>query len=131
MFDQLSEKLRGTINTLAGRARLTEKNIADSMREVRVALLEADVSLAVTRRFTEDVKARAIGAEVTSSLQPGQVFVRIVRDELVRLMGDSNDQLNLSVPPPAAISLPGYRVRGKPPPLANSADLSNPAQENP
>ena len=113
MFDQLSEKLRGTINTLAGRARLTEKNIADSMREVRVALLEADVSLEVTRRFTEDVKARAIGAEVTSSLQPGQVFIRIVRDELVRLMGNSNDQLNLSVPPPAAVFIAGLQGAGK------------------
>ena len=112
MFDQLSEKLRGTINTLAGRARLTEKNIADSMREVRVALLEADVSLEVTRRFTEDVKARAIGAEVTSSLQPGQVFIRIVRDELVRIMGNSNDQLNLSVPPPAAIFIAGLQGAG-------------------
>ena len=100
MFDQLSEKLRGTIKSLGGQARLTEKNIVDSMREVRVALLEADVSLEVTRKFIEDVKARAIGAEVTASLQPGQVFVGIVQDELVRLMGSANDRLNLAVRPP-------------------------------
>ncbi len=113
MFDQLSEKLRATIKSLGGQARLTEKNIADSMREVRVALLEADVSLEVTRKFIEDVKARAIGAEVTASLQPGQVFVGIVRDELVRLMGNANDRINLSVRPPAVIFIAGLQGAGK------------------
>ncbi len=113
MFDQLSEKLRGTIKSLGGQARLTEKNIADSMREVRVALLEADVSLEVTRKFIEDVKARAVGAEVTSSLQPGQVFVGIVRDELVRLMGSANDRINLAVRPPAVIFVAGLQGAGK------------------
>ena len=113
MFDQLSEKLRVTIKSLGGQARLTEKNIADSMREVRVALLEADVSLEVTRKFTEDVKARAIGAKVTASLQPGQAFVGIVRDELVRLMGNANDRLNLSVRPPAVIFIAGLQGAGK------------------
>ncbi len=113
MFDQLSEKLRGTIKSLGGQARLTEKNIADSMREVRVALLEADVSLEVTRKFIEDVKARAIGAEVTASLQPGQVFVSIVQDELVRLMGSANDRLNLAVRPPAVIFIAGLQGAGK------------------
>ncbi len=113
MFDQLSEKLRATIKSLGGQARLTEKNIADSMREVRVALLEADVSLEVTRKFTEDVKARALGAEVTASLQPGQVFVGIVRDELVRLMGNANDRINLSAPPPAVIFVAGLQGAGK------------------
>ncbi len=113
MFDQLSEKLRGTIKSLGGQARLTEKNIADSMREVRVALLEADVSLEVTRKFIEDVKARAIGAEVTASLQPGQVFVGIVQDELVRLMGSANDRLNLAVRPPAVIFIAGLQGAGK------------------
>jgi len=113
MFDQLSEKLRGTIKSLGGQARLSEKNIADSMREVRVALLEADVSLEVTRKFIEDVKARAIGAEVTASLQPGQVFVGIVQDELVRLMGSANDRLNLAVRPPAVIFIAGLQGAGK------------------
>ena len=113
MFDQLSEKLRATIKSLGSQARLTEKNIADSMREVRVALLEADVSLEVTRKFTEDVKARAIGAEVTASLQPGQVFVGVVRDELVRLMGNANDRINLSVRPPAVILVAGLQGAGK------------------
>ncbi len=113
MFDQLSEKLRVTIKSLGGQARLTEKNIADSMREVRVALLEADVSLEVVRKFIEDVKARAVGAEVTASLQPGQVFVGIVRDELVRLMGAANDRINLSARPPAVIFIAGLQGAGK------------------
>ncbi len=113
MFDQLSEKLRVTVKSLGGQARLTEKNIADSMREVRVALLEADVSLEVTRKFIEDVKARALGAGVTASLQPGQVFVGIVRDELVRLMGHANDRINLSARPPAVIFIAGLQGAGK------------------
>ena len=113
MFDQLSEKLRSTIKSLGGQARLTEKNIADSMREVRVALLEADVSLEVTRKFIEDVKARALGAEVTANLQPGQAFIGIVRDELVRLMGNANDRINLAVPPPAVIFVAGLQGAGK------------------
>ncbi len=113
MFNQLSDKFRGTIKTLSGRARLTESNISDAMREVRIALLEADVSLEVTRGFIEDVKQRAIGAEVISSLQPGQLVVKIVQEELVKLMGEVNENLNLATRPPAVIFVAGLQGAGK------------------
>jgi signal recognition particle subunit SRP54 len=87
MFDQLSDKLRGTIKTLSGRGRLTESNISDAMREVRIALLEADVSLDVTKEFVEHVKARSVGTEVLGSLQPGQAVIKVVQEELKNLMG--------------------------------------------
>ncbi|MCY3769718.1 MAG: signal recognition particle protein [Gammaproteobacteria bacterium] len=113
MFDQLSEKLRGTAKKLSGRGRLTEANISDAMREVRIALLEADVSLEVTRLFVEQVRARAVGREVLGSLQPGQAVIKVVQEELIRLMGDSNDSLNLAVRPPATIFLAGLQGAGK------------------
>ena len=113
MFDQLSEKLRGTAKKLTGRGRLTEANISDALREVRIALLEADVSLEVTRLFVEQVRARAVGREVLGSLQPGQAVIKVVQEELVRLMGDSNDSLNLAVRPPATIFLAGLQGAGK------------------
>lgn len=113
MFDQLSEKLRGTIKSLSGRGRLTEANIADAMREVRIALLEADVSLEVTRGFIDTVRERAIGSEVLGALRPGQAVVKIVQEELVRLMGETNDALNLSVRPPAVIFVAGLQGAGK------------------
>jgi signal recognition particle subunit SRP54 len=113
MFDQLSEKLRGTIKTLSGKGRLTEANISDAMREVRIALLEADVSLEVTRDFIASVKEKAVGAQVLGSLQPGQAVVKVVQDELVRLMGESNDALNLAVRPPAVIFIAGLQGAGK------------------
>ncbi len=113
MFNQLSDKLRGTIKTLSGRSRLTEANISDAMREVRIALLEADVSLEVTKSFIEQVKVRAVGAEVLGSLQPGQAVIKIVQDELVKLMGDANEVLNLSARPPATIFVVGLQGSGK------------------
>ena len=113
MFDQLSEKLRGTVKALSGRARLTESNIADAMREVRIALLEADVSLEVTRAFVDEVKSKAVGAEVLDSLQPGQAVIKVVQDELVKLMGESNDSLNLTTRPPAVIFIAGLQGAGK------------------
>ncbi|WP_423909497.1 signal recognition particle protein [Candidatus Spongiihabitans sp.] len=113
MFNQLSDKLRGTIKTLSGRGRLTEANIADAMREVRIALLEADVSLEVTKSFIEQVKVRAVGTEVSGSLQPGQAVIKIVQDELVKLMGDANEGLNLSARPPATIFIAGLQGAGK------------------
>ncbi len=113
MFDQLSEKLKGTAKKLTGRGRLTEANISDALREVRIALLEADVSLEVTRLFVEQVRARAVGRDVLGSLQPGQAVIKVVQEELVRLMGDSNDSLNLAVRPPATIFLAGLQGAGK------------------
>ena len=97
------------LKLLSGRARLTESNISDAMREVRVALLEADVSLEVTREFIGKVKERAIGADVQDSLQPGQAVIKIVQDELVTLMGQANDGLNLSAKPPVAIFIAGLQ----------------------
>ncbi len=113
MFDQLSARLRSTVKTLTGRGRLTEANIADAMREVRIALLEADVSLQVTKSFVAQVKARAVGIRVLASLQPGQAVIKIVQDELVALMGESSQGLDLAVRPPAAILLAGLQGAGK------------------
>ncbi len=113
MFDQLSNKLRATMKTLSGRGRLTEANIADAMREVRVALLEADVALDVTKDFVEKVKLRAVGTEVLGSLQPGQSVIRVVQDELEKLMGESNQGLNLSTRPPVTIFVVGLQGAGK------------------
>ncbi len=113
MFEQLSDKLRGTIKTLTGKGRLSEANISEALREVRMALLEADVALEVTREFIDSVKLRAIGEEVMGSLQPGQTVVKIVQEELVRLMGKSNHSLNLAAVPPATILLAGLQGAGK------------------
>jgi signal recognition particle subunit SRP54 len=113
MFDQLSDKLRGTIKTLSGRGRLTESNISDAMREVRIALLEADVSLDVTKEFVEHVKARSVGTEVLGSLQPGQAVIKVVQEELKNLMGESNEGLNLAARPPAVVFIAGLQGAGK------------------
>ena len=87
MFDSLTERLGAVLSSITGKARLTEDNIAEALREVRIALLEADVALSVVKQFTDSVKTRALGAEVTASLSPGQVFIKIVNDELVDIMG--------------------------------------------
>ena len=112
MYDSLSERLAGTFRALSGR-RLTETNIRDSVREVRVALLEADVALSVARNFTAQVQQRAIGSEVLSSLDPGQAFVKVVNEELVRLMGERNESLALAATPPAVVLLAGLQGAGK------------------
>lgn len=113
MFDGLSERLATTAQKLRGQGRLTEKNIDDALRDVRRALLEADVALAVVRTFIEGVKQRAMGEEVLTSLTPGQVFISIVQQELVRIMGEQNEQLNLSVQPPAVVLMAGLQGAGK------------------
>ncbi len=113
MFDNLSERLQGTIKRLRGQGRITDENMREAMREVRMALLEADVALPVAKAFVEDVKEKASGKEVLTSLSPGQAVVKIVHDELVHLMGDENDQLNLSVRPPAVILMAGLQGAGK------------------
>ena len=112
MYDSLSERLAGTFRALSGR-RLTETNIRDSVREVRVALLEADVALSVARNFTAQVQERAVGREVLSSLDPGQAFVKVVNEELVRLMGERNESLALAATPPAVVLLAGLQGAGK------------------
>lgn len=113
MFDSLSERLGGTLKTLRGQARLTEANIKDTLREVRMALLEADVALPVVREFVDHVKERALGEGVMQSLTPGQALVKIVNDELVKVMGESNEELDLSTRPPAVILMAGLQGSGK------------------
>ena len=113
MFNQLSEKLRSTAKVLTGKGRLTESNISDAMREVRIALLEADVSLEVTRQFVDQVKVRALGNEVLGSLQPGQAVIKVVQEELVALMGEANESLNLAARPPVSIFIAGLQGAGK------------------
>ncbi len=113
MFESLSDRLSGTIKKLRGQARLTDDNIKEAMREVRMALLEADVALPVVRTFIERVKERAVGKEVLNSLSPGQVLVKIVQDELVEIMGQANESLDLKAQPPAVVLMAGLQGAGK------------------
>ena len=113
MFESLTERLGSALSSITGKAKLTEENIQDALREVRIALLEADVALVVVKDFIESVKARALGIEVAASLSPGQVFIKIVNDELVRVMGAGEGELNLSVQPPAVILMAGLQGAGK------------------
>ena len=113
MFENLTERLTRTLKTLRGQGRLTDQNIQDSLREVRMALLEADVALPVVRDFIDRVRARAVGQEVMQSLTPGQALVKVVRDELVVIMGEHSDELNLTTVPPAVILVAGLQGSGK------------------
>jgi len=113
MLDSLTSRLAGIVRTLRGQARLTESNIEGALREVRVALLEADVALPVVREFIARIKVKAVGEEVIGSLTPGQAFVGVVQRELTELMGSRNDALNLAVVPPAVILLAGLQGSGK------------------
>ncbi|MCG6938853.1 MAG: signal recognition particle protein [Gammaproteobacteria bacterium] len=123
MFDGLSDRLASTAQKLRGEGRLTEKNIQDALRDVRMALLEADVALSVVRSFIEDVKQRALGEEVLTSLKPGHVFVSIVQDELVKLMGAHNERLDLSAQPPAVVLMAGLQGAGKTTTVAKLAKM--------
>jgi len=113
VFDKLSARLASVVESLRGRGRLTEENIADTLRQVRMALLEADVALPVVKEFTEAVKARAVGLEIHKSLTPGQALVRVIHEELVGVMGEGVRPLNLRVQPPAVILLAGLQGAGK------------------
>ena len=113
MFDKLSSRLSVVVDSLTGRGRLTEENIADTLRQVRMALLEADVALPVVREFIDAVKTRAVGLEVHNSLTPGQALVRVIHEELVRVMGEGTRGLNLRVQPPAVVLLAGLQGAGK------------------
>ncbi|OFC58179.1 signal recognition particle protein [Candidatus Erwinia dacicola] len=113
MFDNLTNRLSKSLRNISGRGRLTEDNIKDALREVRLALLEADVALPVVREFIGLVKARAVGHEVNKSLTPGQEFVKIVKNELVAAMGEENNTLNLAAQPPAVVLLVGLQGAGK------------------
>jgi len=113
MFDGLSERLGRSIRNLRGVGRLSEENIKDTLREVRMALLEADVALPVVKEFVEQVRVRAMGEEVLKSLTPGQAFIKIVNDELTQIMGAANDALNLAATPPVVILMAGLQGAGK------------------
>ncbi len=113
MFDMLSDRLAKAVDALRGRGRLTDENVADTLRQVRMALLEADVAVGVVKAFTEAARARAIGAEVSRSLTPGQAFVRIIHEELTRVMGEPGRGLNLRAEPPVVVLLAGLQGAGK------------------
>ncbi|MBM4219654.1 MAG: signal recognition particle protein [Gammaproteobacteria bacterium] len=113
MFDALSERLGKAVDSLRGRGRLTEENVADTLRQVRMALLEADVAVPVVKAFTDAARARAIGAEVTRSLTPGQAFIGIIHEELTRVMGEPGRGLNLHAAPPVIVLLAGLQGAGK------------------
>ena len=113
MFDSLSDRLNRSFQTIRGRGRLTEDNIKATLREVRMALLEADVALPVVKQFVEDIRARAVGNEVMTSLTPGQALIKIVKDELTALLGEANESLDLRVKPPAVVLMAGLQGAGK------------------
>ncbi len=113
MFEKLSDRLSGALKGLSGKARLTEDNVAGAMREVRAALLEADVALTVVRSFTDNVRRKALGRSVAAALDPGEALIKIVHEELVEVMGQANDALNLAAVPPAVILMAGLQGAGK------------------
>ncbi|ATD67290.1 signal recognition particle protein [Luteimonas chenhongjianii] len=113
MFESLTQRLSGTMERLRGRGRLTEENIREATREVRIALLEADVALPVVQALIERIKVRAVGQEVLKSLTPGQALIKVVRDELTAVMGAQATELNLNVPAPAVILMAGLQGAGK------------------
>ena len=113
MLDNLTQRLAKVVKTIRGEARLTEANIGDALREVRMALLEADVALPVVKEFVARVKEKALGQEVMQSLTPGQALIGVVHEELTRLMGGVNAELDLAVQPPAVVLMAGLQGAGK------------------
>lgn len=113
MFENLTDRLSQTLRNISGRGRLTEDNIKDALRDVRMALLEADVALPVVRDFIAQVKEKAIGLDVNKSLTPGQEFIKIVQQELTVAMGEVNSSLNLATQPPAVLLMAGLQGAGK------------------
>ncbi|NCN44458.1 MAG: signal recognition particle protein [Piscirickettsiaceae bacterium CG_4_9_14_3_um_filter_43_564] len=113
MFDSLSDRLTKSFKAITGQGRLTEANIKDALRDVRRALLEADVALSVVKTFIDQVQQRAIGQEVSTSLNPGQAFIKIVREQLTQVMGEEAAPLNFNVEPPAIIMVAGLQGAGK------------------
>jgi len=113
MFEALTDRLTDVFKRLRGRGKLTEKNISDALREVRISLLEADVNFKVVKGFVESVKKRALGVEVMKSLTPGQQFVKVVNEELVKILGGQHAELDLSGSPPIPVMLVGLQGSGK------------------
>ena len=122
MFDALSEKLSAAFSKITSRGVLNEKDIDEAMREIRVALLEADVSLPVVKTFIAQVKEQALGEKVVKSIQPGQMVIKIVHDELVKLLGSTSSELNLNAVPPVCILMVGLQGSGK---TTTSAKIAN------
>ena len=113
MLENLTDKLQSVVKTIRGQARFTEENISDAMREVRIALIEADVAIPVVKYFIDKVKEKALGAEVLKSVSPGQAIIKIVQDELTSLMGSDNAELNIATKLPAIILMAGLQGSGK------------------
>ena len=113
MFDSLSERLNGILDRLTRRGALSEADVEAALREVRRALLEADVALDVARDFTEQVKQRAVGVEVIKSVTPGQMVVKIVHDQLIETLGSSAQPIDLTAPAPVVIMMVGLQGSGK------------------
>jgi signal recognition particle subunit SRP54 len=113
MFENLQDRLSNSLRTIAGKAKLTDDNIKDTLREVRKALLEADVALPVVKAFIQQVRTRAVGQEVSKALNPGQQFLKIVESEMVAVMGEANETLNLAAKPPAVLLMAGLQGAGK------------------
>jgi len=113
MFDNLTDRLGGALSKLRGQGRLSEENIKDTLSEVRMALPEADVARPVVRTFVDQIKEQALGEEVLRSLTPGQVLIKIVNDQLIKVMGEANESLNLAAQPPAVILMAGLQGSGK------------------
>lgn len=113
MFNQLSEKLTNSINKLRGIGRLTEDNIQSALREIRLALIEADVALPVVKDFTEQVRNKAIGQEIIRNIRPGDALVKLVHDELIHVLGDIQSELNLKAQAPIVILMAGLQGSGK------------------
>ena len=122
MFDGLTDKLSAAFSKITSRGVLNEKDIDEAMREIRVALLEADVSLPVVRSFIAQVKEQALGEKVVRSIQPGQMVVKIVHDELVKLLGSDESELNFKAVPPACVLMVGLQGSGK---TTTSAKIAN------
>jgi signal recognition particle subunit SRP54 len=127
MFDKLTERLQGVVESLRGRGRLTEDNINDTLRQVRMALLEADVALPVVKTFVESIRGKVVGQEIEKSLTPGQMLVKIIHDELIALMGAGVRPLNLRAQPPVVILLAGLQGAGK---TTSAAKLAKWLKEN-
>jgi signal recognition particle subunit SRP54 len=127
MFDKLTERLQGVVESLRGRGRLTEDNINDTLRQVRMALLEADVALPVVKTFVESIRGKVVGQEIEKSLTPGQMLVKIIHDELIALMGAGVRPVNLRAQPPVVILLAGLQGAGK---TTSAAKLAKWLKEN-
>ncbi len=123
MFSNLSEKLNHTIRNLRGIGRLTESNIQDTLRDIRMALLEADVALPVVKQFIDDIRQKAIGQEILQSLRPGDMLIKMVHDELINIMGTTYEDINLQTEPPAIILMAGLQGSGKTTSVAKLARL--------